>query len=295
MIAVYHNRDLDGFTSGAIVKKKYPEAKLIGWDYSEPLPDFEQFKGEDVIMIDITFKIDKIRELEKIVKSLTIIDHHIGFVRDFNREYGNNTPPFNEENLHYGNETITYRYINGVAACEIGWKHLFPDEPVPYAVTLLGRYDTWRQKEGDWEEETLPFQMGMRLKCNSVESFPILAFDNGGWMGFVDEVLEKGVAILEYQRMENEKYAKGAFEKEIDGLRVICLNTTMFSSQAFDSIWDEDKYDLMMPFRYMHGLWKASLYTTKEIDCSLIAKARGGGGHKKAAGFEVANFEDLFK
>lgn len=31
MIGLYHSEDLDGFTSGAIIKLKYPEAKMIGY------------------------------------------------------------------------------------------------------------------------------------------------------------------------------------------------------------------------------------------------------------------------
>lgn len=50
MICIHYDRDLDGFCSGAIVKKKFPDCKLIGWDYGRALPDFEKFNGEDVVM-----------------------------------------------------------------------------------------------------------------------------------------------------------------------------------------------------------------------------------------------------
>ncbi len=36
MIGIYHSADLDGFTSGAIIKRKYPNAKMIGYDYGNP-------------------------------------------------------------------------------------------------------------------------------------------------------------------------------------------------------------------------------------------------------------------
>jgi nanoRNase/pAp phosphatase (c-di-AMP/oligoRNAs hydrolase) len=50
----------------------------------------------------------------------------------------------------------------------------------------------------------------------------------------------------------------------------------------------------MMPFQFNGKLWTVSLYTTKEhIDVSQIAKKRGGGGHKQAAGFQVQKIEDL--
>ena len=74
------------------------------------------------------------------------------------------------------------------------------------------------------------------------------------------------------------------------GLRAICLNTNLMNTQTFQSIWDPKKWDIMIPFNYSGktNLWTVSLYTThSHIDCSCIAKERGGGGHKKAAGFIV--------
>ena len=43
----------------------------------------------------------------------------------------------------------------------------------------------------------------------------------------------------------------------------------------------------MIPFRFDGKEWSYSLYTTKDIDCSALAKKYGGGGHKKAAGFKA--------
>jgi len=74
MNCIYHNRDLDGYCSAAIVKKwynkmieekqeeeamrnkgsyaAYPEIKLIGWDYGRPIPELD---GKPVIMVDVSF------------------------------------------------------------------------------------------------------------------------------------------------------------------------------------------------------------------------------------------------
>jgi hypothetical protein len=81
--------------------------------------------------------------------------------------------------------------------------------------------------------------------------------------------------------------------------RCVCLNTPIYNSQAFDSVWDPGKHDVMVAFAkvvvksqvYRGDLggqvrWKVSLYSVKpEVDCGEIAKAFGGGGHKGAAGF----------
>jgi hypothetical protein len=49
-----------------------------------------------------------------------------------------------------------------------------------------------------------------------------------------------------------------------------------------------EPYDLMITFcRRSDKLWNVSLYSTKDnVDCGVIAKSFGGGGHKGAAGFQ---------
>jgi nanoRNase/pAp phosphatase (c-di-AMP/oligoRNAs hydrolase) len=79
------------------------------------------------------------------------------------------------------------------------------------------------------------------------------------------------------------------------GLRAICLNTRAFSSNTLKSVYNPDKHDVMIGFEYTGTKWSISLRSDNDIDVSVIAKVRGGGGHTKAAGFEVNNFEDIFK
>ena len=73
------------------------------------------------------------------------------------------------------------------------------------------------------------------------------------------------------------------------------MNTNMFSSESFKDIYTEEKYDLMIAFLFNGKIWTISLYSTKiEIDCSVLAKSMGGGGHKGAAGFTTTNIKEVF-
>ena len=48
------------------------------------------------------------------------------------------------------------------------------------------------------------------------------------------------------------------------------------------------EYDAVIPFYYINGKWKYSIFTEKDnVDCESIAKYYGGGGHKKAAGWVI--------
>lgn len=169
---------------------------------------------------------------------------------------------------------------------------------MPTAVKLLGEYDTWRNKDKDrWDNAIMPFQYGMRMICSSAETFPPDLFQ---WFDNVTDspvygIIHTGKSILEYQKTQNEPACRCAFEYEFEGLRAICLNNGGANSQVFESVYDESKHDIMMPFVFTGSGWTFSLYTTKDsIDCSVIAKSKGGGGHKKAAGFKVKELSEIF-
>lgn len=286
MIVFHHSKDLDGWSSGAICQFKYPEAKLIGWDYADPIPDFEQCKDQEVILIDITFPLEQIIKLSSIASTLVVIDHHISFKKEFDAAYPN-----------YENCPFDYIYKDGVAACEIGWEYMFPDKEVPYAITLLGRYDTWRQAEGDWEGETLPFQYAMRTYCTSPETFEkSLFYGDGGYLPIIDQLKTEGKAILKYQEQQDMLACeRSAFEAFIDGKQVICLNTRFFSSNTLKTVYNPIKHSFMVGFEFTGNKWSVSLRSDKpDVDVSVIAKSRGGGGHKAAAGFECNTFEEIF-
>jgi len=284
MIIIHHNKDLDGFSSGAICQFKYPEAKLIGWDYSEKIPNFEPFRDEEIIMIDVSFPLPKLIELGGISK-LTLIDHHIGLKRDIDKYILENVEGIN----------FKYIYEDRVAACEIGWKYLFPNQPIPYAITLLGRYDTWRQDEGDWEGETLPFQYGVRILCTSVNTFDLDFLKSKNSSDLI-ETFNMGRTVLLYQEQQDMLACqRSSFVRQFNGLRALCLNTRAFSSNTMRTVYNPNDHDIMVGFEYTGNVWAVSLRSIGDsVDCSVIAKSKGGGGHKNAAGFETDNFEKIF-
>lgn len=293
MIAIYHSRDLDGYASGAIVKKKYPDAILIGYDYGQELMLGGNNPAEhNVIMIDVSLdSMEQMFELAKKCKSLTWVDHHLSAIRKYDAVK-------DEEPANF-----IAILEDGIAACEGGWKYLFPNEKMPRAIELLGKYDTWRNQDKElWEMEILPFQYGMRLKCNSAESFPMELLDGPLYQlvtnpidNMIEAIIRNGHVILEYQAKTNETQCKKAFEFEFEGLRAICLNGGGFSSDVFKSVYDESKHDVMIPFQFDGKTkeWNFSMYTTKDIDVSEIAIKYGGGGHAKAAGMQFKQLPDF--
>jgi oligoribonuclease NrnB/cAMP/cGMP phosphodiesterase (DHH superfamily) len=283
VICFYHSRDLDGKCSAAIVRKRYPDCQLYGIDYGDTFP-LDIVTGESVVfMVDFSLPMEDMLKLYSNTRNLIWIDHHISAINDYNDTMKNlpTLPGF------AGKRDIKK------AACELTWEHLFPTQDVPRAVELLSMYDIWDHSDPD----TLPFQMGARMKS--------LGPDNHVWkdllvspshydesegkicIRYIDTILKDGATILNYQDKQNtDNCRSNAFEVEFEGLKCIVLNAG-FGSRLFKSAWS-DQYDMMITFTTNGKQWRVSLYQDDRpnIDCSVIAKKYGGGGHKGAAGFQ---------
>lgn len=298
-VCIYHQRDLDGYCSAAIVKKWFHETQtiksdavhtieFIGFDYGRPLPDLS--KADKIIMCDISFPKEEMLRLHKSGPDRLIwLDHHISAINEIKFEAKDYTLYGEIEGLRDTN----------FAACEITWRYLFPDRAMPQTVRMLGEYDSWRNKDMvRWDQIIMPFQWGMRLLCNSFETFPMRLINGDiNDLKEINSILEQGLLILEYQQKQNEGLCRLTFAKEFKGLRAICLNASGTGSQTFKSVWDPKKYDIMITFYYNghHDFFTVSLYSDKpEVDCSVIAKSLGGGGHFSASGFQIKDFKDIF-
>lgn len=280
---ITHDKDLDGFTSGAIIKmaleEKNADYQLIGYDYGQPFPWDKIPRKSTVIMADVSLPMEEMYDLAYYTDfKFTWIDHHKSDIEEFLAS--------DADVIRAIPASLDSRF----AACELCWKYFFPERPIPLAIELLGKYDTWRDNGTNyWDEVILPFQYGMRLYCTGPETFPMGVISD---KAYVDEITKIGQAILKYQANVDAYAAKGAFEIDFKGYRAICMNGGGTNSQAFKTVYDEAKHDLMMPFRFNGKFWTFSIYTTKDIDCSVLAKELGGGGHAKSAGFQV---HDLLK
>ena len=294
-LGIYHSKDTDGHFSGAVLKYKYPDIELRGWDYKDEVPSFESMKGYDeIILIDITFPFDILQELGTRTK-LTVIDHHVSFKKqvDNHLQIGHDVVT---DDLKY--ITFEYIYDDKFSACELGFKHYFGY--IPPIVELVGKYDTWRANGTDeWDKHVLPVKYFLYGKVNKPEDI------DSKWF-IMDELLNAlaladmfdiGKSIMEYERkMDESKTNSYAFEIEAYGLRALCINTNFMSSETMMAKFDSSKHDVMIGFAYNGNNWGVSLRSVGDkVDVSQIAKERGGGGHSQSAGFQASTFEDIFK
>lgn len=283
---IYHNKDLDGFASGAIVNYFYDnKVRAHGYDYEGVIPynfSYKAFTEDTLYIVDCSFS----KELTKLLcdnfAKVIWIDHHKSAI---------------EELKDFTHPNFWNKSKVGVAACELVWDYFFPNVATPEPITLLGIYDSWRKENKlFWDNDVLPFQFGMRVICNSVETFPEWVFipdiSSFNKRSFIANVKEQGRAILKYQENSNLFTCKSAFEDilcvtEDESYRVIMLNSVIGNSDMFKSVYNSS-HDMMCRFSFDGKEWSFSLYSDKpNIDCGAIAKKLGGGGHKGAAGFKL--------
>lgn len=286
----FHDNDLDGRASGAILKKSLQELMKLSvilhpYNYGDPFP-YNEISSKDVLYFaDVV--VTPYSEMVDIYKKYdtTIIDHHQSFINF----------------ISYRSDIQIFKGIqvsDKRSACELTWNYLFPNDKTPLPIKLLSSYDTWDNTDQDfWNTVVLPFQYGMKV----IETSPIinwlfweqlLSFTPEQEENFVAETAKNGQIILKYQETTNKKIVStNSFETNFNELRTICCNSNLKTSDLYNSVWDEKKYDIMLTFDInKNGLYSVSLYTTKEhLDVSAIAKKYGGGGHKKAAGFSAKN------
>lgn len=277
MVCIYHSRDLDGWMSAAIVQYKYRDVQLIGWDYGQPIPDLS---ADEIIMVDISFPKETMKE---IADKVTWIDHHISAIKDI----ASIEPlPFTAFKRIQGIRDINF------AACELTWKYFFPEHHMPECVRLLGRYDCFGHKGTDEERTVLEFQYGARsfidgvLNAHAVMTTEIAFFDGVIKHNPTEEILSCGKGIYHYLCTEAKQIYARKFDITLNGHKFACVNQDRFNPINFGINYHDDDYDGFACFWYVNGQFTYSLYNDNGlVDCSELAKQRGGGGHKGASGF----------
>ena len=261
--------------SAAVVKLKFPDVELIGWDYGQPIPDLA-FK--EVILVDVTlptmFMVDN-------ANRITWIDHHISAIKQMA-------------------ELDPLPFFDGMrndkfAACELTWKFFFPDQEMPEIVRLLGRYDCFGHKGTPEEQTVLYFQFAARAMISNPEDAYAALTDLCKSENHVFAWTGQGLMIYNYLCVEAQQTYAKRFSALFDGRTFACVNQERFNPINFGIDYHKDGYDGFACFWYNKGKWSFSLYNDNGlVDCSEICKSRGGGGHKGASGFVTDNIDWLF-
>lgn len=281
MKCFYHN-DADGKCSGFwVYNRAYlePDIEFIEISYEKPFPMNTILPNEQIYIVDYSIMPNEMRELLKITKDVTWIDHHKTAIERY-------------KDFEYDIRGI--RYV-GIAGCMLTYCYLTHmtnggrGEIKPFDIQMTEDAPLFTKLIADWD--VWKFNFGDVTRC-FITAFNCGNFDpqSREWLRFDSEksreshMAREGSNMLKYRDGWAKEYLKRfGFEVNFEGLNCFAVNLGNCNSEYFKSL-PEGKYDAFMPFAYNGEKWTVSMYS-KTHDVSDICKKYGGGGHAQAAGF----------
>lgn len=259
-ICIYHGNCADGFGAAWAVRKALGDIDFIPAKYGEQPPDIQ---GEDVVIVDFSYKRPVLLEMAEAANSIVILDHHKTAAEDL---------------IDLPANVIAEFDMNRSGAM-MAWNHFFPNQTPPPLLLHIQDRDLWRFALKNTREIQA-----------SLFSYP---YDFQIW----DELMAVDVSNLAHDgRVLERKHFKDIDELLDVTTRSMCiaghvvpvanLPYTMVSDAATRlakghpfaaCYWDT-------PQGRVFGLRS----TDDGLDVSEIAKQYGGGGHRNAAGFRVS-------
>lgn len=271
----FHKADLDGWSSSAVVKKRYPFAEFYGYDYEEELPVVE---GYDIVfMLDLSLSIDKMKELQKKNKDFIWIDHHSSKIREIEKKKLKISGLRDSENKN--------------SACVLTWRYLYPTEKVPALLQYIEDIDLWNFAYND----TLPIVTALDIDEKEDRQMLEAMLDAGWWNDILPGLLAKGHLYVKLIEKQIDNIVKNASTKMWRGWTVSILNTPIHKSFIGDRILKTNhRAKFVILWSVDNDIVRVGLRGNSDINLGEIASKYGGGGHKQAAGFNIS-FNDFKK
>jgi uncharacterized protein len=271
MLCIHHN-DLDGRAAGAIVKRRFPDVRLVEADYTR-FPMEEIKRGEALFIVDYSPQPANLwpEVLERAggASCVTWIDHH--------------------ETALIASEQVKVEGLPGKRSIEgcgalLTWLYLFPEEPAPSVLGLVDKWDRWVHEDN---EDVLCFVAGMKIwdKGAGAHIWQWLLEDSEGARKQVAEIQGDGAVVRAYEVVDNQGLVDSyAYPVRLNGYRCLALNSNRRNSKVFDSVPVGDRPDIFIAYQHTGTQFIVSLYSTT-VKVNDVAKMHGGGGHTGAAGF----------
>lgn len=277
-ICIYHANCDDGFAAAYAVWKRFGDAvEYIACQYGNQPPDVT---GKDVLIVDFSFKKDVMRDMARSAHRIIVLDHHKtaeAELSDF-LQLSAASGPFEKRYADRVVQGIGVCFNMEKSGCRLAWEYCFGSKDMPEWMEHVEDRDLWRFNLRATKEV-----------CIAIRSLPR---DFELWDMFTTERLANdGVAIRRYVDMIVGNICDTAFEEEIAGHKV------PVAACSYDFV-SETAHELLhrnpsAPFaacmvRSHNGITYSLRSMDDRMDVSEIAKAKGGGGHRNAAGYRIS-------
>lgn len=274
-ILISHVNCMDG-TASALVACNFVNFDVVLFlNYGEEakFDKLELCKNTNVVFVDFSFKRDKLIEISNKVNSLLVLDHHKTAQKELenlNAQYNNIETVFNMEKAGIGVVCDYYNY-----------------KPKNELLNYIQDRDLWKFE--------LPFSKEVNEYIAFYGAFNNIQKLQELYQDFnIEKAKDIGEVLLEKKEQDVERTSKKAKELSIvvDNVKyeIMALNNTSNISEVGNKICHDTNKISMSYFIVEDNKVICSLRSLENIengDCSVIANAFGGGGHKFASGFTI--------
>jgi len=295
ILFIYHGNCFDGFTSAWVFDKFRKKGlgiidqpvEYFPATYGQDPPDC---KGKEVWLVDFSYPREVL--IENVIKPstrTTILDHHKtaeADLSDLPAEIRRRGLQRNDKiifDMHRSGAGILYDELSREYGKRAG-QHIPSQygERSLWLVDYIEDRDLWKQK--------LPLSKEVAAFYASVP-MTFAEWDAMDALGAM-KVAEAGRSVLRYIDNFGNKVREQSVVENVGGYLVPTINTPYMNCSEHVGGLAEAYPDMPFAvgyFRRKDGRWQFSLRSRGAFDVSEIAKQFGGGGHKNAAGFEIAS------
>ena len=265
---IYHADCTDGFGAA------YSAWKLLGnraeyhaCKHGTKPPDV---KGKNVAILDFSFDNATTKRMIEDSAALIVIDHHKSAMVELH----------DISNTHFDMTK---------SGAMLAWEFFHPGKDAPKFIQYIQDRDLWT-----WE---LPYSKEFSAAFDMVP-FEFEEFEKYEDDSVFDDAVKRGSYILAYAKTVVKKVCEKAQSRKMDGKDVQVVNASHWMSEIGARLSPDCDFAMIWFWDHESKSTKVSLRAFHEtVDVSEIAKSFGGGGHKKAAGFQLPqgkHIEDLF-
>ena len=271
-LVIYHGNCADGFSAAWCFWRKYGTgADYVAGVYQQDPPDVT---GRDVYLVDFSYKRAVVEQMLKAANSVCLIDHHKTAIEDLQ-------PLFKQDSWTGEPKQLAHFTDLSRSGATLAWDYLFPGEDRPLLLGHVEDRDLWRFKlAGTREIQAFVFshEYSFELwdKLMSADQVELLKMTAAG--AAIERKHHKDVAEL--VGVCKRRMVIGGHDVPVASLPYTLVSDAghlMAQGEPFAACyWDTAEGRTF-------GLRAAD----EGLDVSEVAKRYGGGGHAKAAGFEV--------
>jgi oligoribonuclease NrnB/cAMP/cGMP phosphodiesterase (DHH superfamily) len=211
-------------------------------------------------------------ELAEIAAQVVILDHHLSARNQYVSD------PSVANRMAEGGHVAHFDLNHSGAV--LAWNYFHPDDPVPPLLLYVEDQDLWNWK--------LPNSEQVNAAISSYErTFAV-------WSELaerpIDELAREGDPIVRANQIEIQHVLRFAHPVRIGNERIEAVNALhqrasigheLAKRMRFGKPWG-------IVYRVSGERVDCSIYSTGDLDVSVVAGTRGGGGHRNASGFSIS-------